>query len=64
MTAEVEWKDGMVQVSMPRCVLLLTEKEWAEGIRRGKLALRRRRAEEREARYLDEKISAAFPRFE
>ena len=64
MEAKVEWKDGLIEVSMARCLWLFTRTQWADALRRGKLALRRQRAEKREARYLDEKISKAFPHFE
>lgn len=52
-------RDGLVEIRLPKCRLVLTETElttllatrpdlWAEAIRRGKVMLRRRRFERRE----------------
>jgi hypothetical protein len=40
------------------------EVEWCRALKRGKSVIRNRQMQEREARALDAKVSANFPRFE
>ena len=65
MTGEIRYvADGeLVEVKVPRCLVVFTRDEWIRGIKRGKSTLRNRAMRKREAQALDRKISASFPKF-
>ncbi len=63
---EIEYHSGgeLVEIRAPKMTLVFTRQEWLRALGRGKAILRSRRMQEREAKALDRKVSATFPKFE
>ncbi len=64
MTGEIRYavNGELIEVKIPRCLVILTREEWARGIKRGKSIIRNRAMRAREAKALDAKVK--LPRFE